>query len=118
MVGGVLHRSADPFWSSRLRNVRWQYDMYGLTVAGLGLPVSFGLFRRPEWARLLAMLVCWIIFVVYFGLPLFASLYYGVPVGPLLRIEGLVITAFAAVDVLALTRRGFRDSYSADSAVR
>ena len=76
--------------------------------------VAFGLFRRREWARLLAVSLCWIVFVVYIGLPLFVSWYADVPVGSLLRVEGLVVAALAGLDVLALTRRSFRNSYSAD----
>jgi uncharacterized protein YneF (UPF0154 family) len=114
MVAGIYLRSGDPVWSTTLEAVRWKYDLFGGSLAAYALLITVGLFRRAEWARILAISLCYTIAFVYLGMPIFAAWYAQVSIATVLHIEGLAVGTLAGTAGVMLARKVFRDYYSAN----
>ena len=115
IILGFIFRGHNATWAE-MPDVRWKYDVFGIMVAALSLVVAGGLWFRREWARTLAVSLCFITFFMFLGIRLIAPFLVGLPFGSSVNVESVLVGCFALANAVALTRPGFKAYYSANSS--
>jgi hypothetical protein len=112
----VWHRATDTMWS-RMSDVHWMYDAVGVFAVLFAVVVAAGLWFRREWGRINAISLCVIVFFMFLGIRLIAPFITDVDLTSLIDIESITMGVLAIANIIGLTRRSFKDNYSANSSL-
>ena len=113
-AASIWERAHDPVWS-QMADSRRNYDIIQTGVSVFALAVGYGLWRRREWGRILAISLAAIVLFLFVGARLLAPvLAPGVPIS--FDWGAVVMGVLSTACIVALSLRSVREQMTANSA--
>jgi len=107
-VASVLNRADDPMWA-QMSEARRNYDLFSALVAAYAIIVTYGIFRRREWGRILGISLAVIVLYMFVGTRLLAPVLTSGDVPIELGWEAAVMGTLSIACIITLWRQSFRE---------
>ena len=108
-IFSILSRADDPTWIGPMIEARRNYDVISGLVAIYAVVVAYGIFRRREWGRILAISLAMIVMFMFMGTSLLVPVLTSGIVPFELEWEAAIMGLLSIACITSLLRLRFRE---------